>query len=93
MRLAEALLLQVEQGLLEADDADPLGFGGSVGLFLTTPGQVCFWRWLSEDVSPSIRDRVGALPDGERAICPMDLEAVMEQEQVRLAEQAETLGG
>ena len=71
LRLAETLQTQVEQGLLPPGAVEALGYGGIIGDWLRVPAQVCLWPQMASWVSVSVRSRVEALPQADRAECPI----------------------
>ena len=76
VRLLETVLLQVDQGLLDASALDYLGFGYTED-WLTVSAVACLWPRVSQGfgrVGPLVRQRAedGTSPD-RRAQCPVDL--------------------
>ena len=71
LRLAETLHSQVEEGLLPAEAVEKLGYGPVLAQWLRLPAQVCLWSAMSPYVSATVRSRIEALPQDERADCPI----------------------
>lgn len=79
VRLLETVLLQVDQGLLDEFALDQLGFGYAEN-FLSIPAVACIWPRISQGsgrVGPLVISQMEVgTPVDDRAICPVDLNAL-----------------
>ncbi len=69
MRLAETVLLQVEQGLLLEDAIGTLGYE-AYSQYLSWPLGPCMWVYLRTHVGPSLISLVESMPVEEQAPLP-----------------------
>jgi hypothetical protein len=84
LRLFEATLLQVDQGLLPAAAINNLGFGFFGDGYLGIPAVVCLWPRVSNGpgaLGPVARKWIeDGTPAADRAACPVDLAAVRQRD-------------
>ena len=73
LRLAETVLLQIEQAVLPEDAMERLGYNWYRAGFLAQPAALCIWPMLRSGLSATILEYVERTPQGERAECPSDL--------------------
>jgi hypothetical protein len=75
LRLAETVLLQIDQGLLPSDAMERLGYSFLRTLFLSWPGNACLWPLLSGpgSISPELTAYVERIPEQDRHECQLDI--------------------
>ena len=76
VRLGETVLLQVEQGLLEPDAMQKLGYNYYRSAFLSVPANACVWPYLSMATSDEFRAYVERTPQSARYHCPVDVQEI-----------------
>ena len=77
-RLYEAVLLQIEQGLLPPDAMDRLGFAWRGGL--GNHAMACLWPRIAPSMSAQVRSRFEAqTPAEDRVECVVDLQALRDR--------------
>jgi len=79
LRMVETLLLQVEQGVLDADALDQLGYTLKVNEALVTPGFECIWPELKRSVGPSLKDLIDKTLHAERFDCKINLKSLRDR--------------
>jgi hypothetical protein len=79
LRMVETLLLQVEQGVLDPDALDQLGYTLKVNEALVTPGFECIWSELKRSVGPSLKDLIEKTLQADRFHCSVDLKALRDR--------------
>ena len=79
LRMVETLLLQVEQGVLDAGALDQLGYTLKVNEALVTPGFECIWPELKRSVGPSLRDLIDKTLHADRFHCKVDLKSLRDR--------------
>jgi len=75
LRLAETVMIQIDQGLLPPDAMERLGYSFLRTLFLSWPGNACLWPILSSagSISPELAAYVERAPEPDRHECQLDL--------------------
>ncbi len=78
-RLLETLLLQVEQGLLDVDALNSLGYTLEEHPEVNTPAYRCLWPDIRDFVSDSLRSMVEQSFQANRFDCQIDIQALRDQ--------------
>jgi hypothetical protein len=78
-RLFETLLLQVEQGLLDVDALNSLGYSLEEHPEVNTPAYRCVWPDIREFVSDSLRSMVEQSFQANPFDCPIDIQVLRDQ--------------
>ena len=79
LRMVETLLLQVEQGVLDADALEQLGYTLSANEALVTPGFACVWPDMKRSVGSSLRDLIDNAVDVGRFSCSIDIKSLRDK--------------
>jgi hypothetical protein len=77
--MVETLLLQVEQGVLDANALDQLGYTLKVNEALVTPGFQCIWPDLKRSVGSSLRDLIDTTLQADRFNCTVNLQLLRDR--------------
>ena len=77
--MVETLLLQVEQGVLDENALDQLGYTLKVNEALVTPGFECIWPDIKRSIGSSLRARIESALDAGRFACKVDLKALRDR--------------
>ncbi len=78
-RLLETLLLQVEQGLLDVDALNSLGYTLEEHPVVNTPAYRCIWPDIRDFVGDSLRSVVEQSFQANRFDCQIDIQALRDQ--------------
>lgn len=73
LRMVETLLLQVEQGVLDADALEQLGYTLKVNEALVTPGFECLWPEIKGSVGGSLRTLIDETLESGRFKCAVNI--------------------
>ena len=79
LRMVETLLLQVEQGVLDAGALDQLGYTLKVNEALVTPGFECLWPDIKRSIGSSLRGLIETNLNAERFKCAINLKILRER--------------
>ena len=79
LRMVETLLLQVEQGVLDANALEQLGYTLKVNEALVTPGFECIWPDIKRSIGASLRDLLDKTLHAERFKCTVNLQSLRDR--------------
>jgi hypothetical protein len=77
--MVETLLLQVEQGVLDANALDQLGYTLKVNEALVTPGFQCIWPEIKRSIGSSLRDLIEKTLQANRFKCGIDVRSLRDR--------------
>src|SRR5256885_2092303 len=79
LRMVETLLLQVEQGVLDANALEQLGYTLKMNEALVTPGFECIWPDIKRSIGASLRDLIDKTLQANRFKCSINLPALRDR--------------
>jgi hypothetical protein len=79
LRMVETLLLQVQQGVLDANALEQLGYTLKTNEALVTPGFECIWPDLKRSVGSSLAQLIDTTLQSSRFKCAIDLKSLRDR--------------
>lgn len=79
LRMVETLLLQVEQGVLDASALEQLGYTLKTNEALVTPGFECIWPDLKRSIGSSLTKLIDTSLQSSHFNCAIDLKSLRDR--------------